>query len=68
VEAVSTTLHEVTIEHLSGRTEKVTCGWVYGPKEGVLHLHEIQTDDGRGDISRAVVLANVVGYEDRRLR
>ncbi len=64
---MSTTLYEVTVTHVSGLTEKITCGWTYGPKEGVLHLHDVQTDDGR-QVSRAVVLANVIGYEERRLR
>lgn len=64
---MSNSLHEVVITHVGLGEERVICGWVYGPKEGVLHLHEVETPNGR-DTSRAVVLANVVGYTTRRLR
>lgn len=64
---MSTTCSVVTIQHVGGHEEEITCGWVYGPKDGVLHLHEV--DDGQGNlVSRAIVLANVVSYTSRRIR
>lgn len=63
---MSSSLYEITVQHVDGREEKITCGWTYGPKNGVLHLHDVQTD--WGTVSRAIVLANVVGYTEKRLR
>lgn len=61
---MSTTLYEITVAYVNGHTETITYGWGRAPKDGVLHLYDVENTDR----SRSLVLANVLSYETRRLR
>lgn len=61
---MSTTLYEITVTYTDGSTDTITYGWGSAPKNGVLHLYDVEGTDR----SRSLVLANVRHYDVRRLR
>lgn len=59
-----TTERIVSVEYLDGRIEGYRCEYTSGPKEGVLHLGNV---DGTSQ-TMTLVLANVRCYTERRIR
>jgi hypothetical protein len=61
---MSSTASEVTVEYMDGRTETIHYGWAPAPKDGLLHLLDVENTSE----SRTLVLANVRSYTVRRIR
>lgn len=61
---MSTTLFEITVEYMDGRTETISYGWSRQPSDGVLHLYDVENTER----SRSVILSNVRAYDVRRIR
>lgn len=58
------TEYEITVEYMDGRTEVIRCEWTSGPKDGVLHMGNVEQTSN----SRHMVLSNVRVYTERRIR
>lgn len=61
---MSNTLYQITIHYMDGRTDVISYGWGREPKDGILHLYDVENTDR----SRAVILANVRSYDVQRIR